>query len=329
VYRSRINPIVPKLEEAIREYSDLQAEVVQHIYSEKWEYASDDCSSCKGTGLINMPGSNNANSSCTTCNGTGGKTRGPYTSLVIKAPMAGEANLPTPPIGYVQKNTAIVEIQDKRIDAHIYKALSAINMQFLDTSPLSQSGIAKEVDRDELNNFVHNIAEDLVSVLDTLIEYITDMRYARLITDTAQRKALLPIIPVPERFDILSSNYLEAQLISAKASKFNPVVVTELEIEYANKKYVADPLVRDLVVLTITLDPLGGISEEDKTIRLANNGISKLDYIISCNINQFVKQSIANNPNFASLKMAQQKEALQALAQVIIDSNTVVPAPIL
>ncbi|HMP16368.1 MAG TPA: zinc finger-like domain-containing protein, partial [Gemmatales bacterium] len=148
IFESRIKDIIPRLDEALREYSDLQAEVVQHIYSEKWEFVTDDCPTCKSKGYINGPGFNSTQVQCHTCKGTGNKPRGPYTTLQLKAPMGGESALPTPPIGYVQKDTSIVEIQDKRIDKHIYKALCAINFQFLEKVPQVESGLAKEVDKD-------------------------------------------------------------------------------------------------------------------------------------------------------------------------------------
>src|SRR5690606_3091586 len=50
LYESRIAGMIPELNEAIRENSDLQAAKVLHIYPERWEYTQNDCTTCKGTG---------------------------------------------------------------------------------------------------------------------------------------------------------------------------------------------------------------------------------------------------------------------------------------
>lgn len=322
LYESRLAGIIPRFDEAIREYSDLQAEVVQNIFSEKWEYVSDDCPRCKGSGEI-TPYPGGACEPCQVCKGTGNRTRGPYSSLQLKPPMAGEATLPTPPVGYVQKQIDIAKLQDDRVDKHIYKGFSSINMEFLAETPLAQSGIAKDVDRDELNTFFNGVAEGLVAVADSVVYFTNEYRYAFQIPDLGQRIDMLPIISVPEKFDVLTVNYLELELQNAKNNKMNPIIVTALEIDYANKKFSADPSVRDKVSLTLALDPLAGISEEDKMIRLSNGGITKANYIISCNIQYFIERAIDENGDaFFNLSMKDKKLIMQEYATEQINLNS-------
>lgn len=322
VFKSRLWPMVPRLNEAIREYSDLQAEVVQHIFSEKWEFVSDECSDCGGEGKITKHvGFKDECYTCKTCGGTGNKPRGPYTSLQLKPPMVGEAMLPTPPIGYVQKDTQIVTIQDQRIDAHIYKALSAINMEFLKETPLNQSGTAKEVDRDSLNTFVNSIAEDIVAAMDSIIFLINEYRYAAIIPNAETRKAMLPFINVPETFDLLTASQLVAELDTAQKNKLSPVIINALEVEYANKKFSNDPSIRNKVALMISLDPLAGISEDDKMVRLQNGGITKENYIISCNVQDFISRAVDEKGEaFYTMPQKEQKELLKSYAQEQIQS---------
>ena len=323
LYESRLQTMVPHFDEAVREYSDLQAEVVQNIFSEKWEMVTDECTTCKGKGIMLGAGFKTNDTSCHTCNGTGNKPRGPYTTLQIKPPMAGEAVFPTPPMGYVQKETTIIDIQDKRIDKHIYKALCAINFQFLDNTPMAQSGVAKEVDRDELNTFVNSVAEDLVAILDRVIYFINEMRYKIIVPDKKMRMAMLPFISVPEKFDILSSNYLEMELKNAKDNKTNPVIVVAIEKEYANKKFSNDPAVRDMVSLILALDPMAGVHEDDKMTRLSNKGITMETYIISCNIQEFIDRVIDEKGDaFYKMKLKEQKDIMKQYAQEqIAESN--------
>ena len=324
IFKSRLNANIPRLNEAVREYSDLQAEVVQHIFSEKWEYVSDDCPTCKGKGILKSAGFNGGDYKCTECDGSGNRPRGPYTTLQLKSGMAGENNnIPTPPIGYVQKDTAIVKIQDERIDKHIFQALASINMEFLATTPLTQSGIAKEVDRDDLNTFVHSIAEDIVAVLDSVAYFINDYRYKVIIPDDQRRASMLPTISVPEKFDILSTNYLEEELKNAKTNKSTPAIVNAMEVEYANKRFNNDPSVREKVSLMLSLDPLAGISEDDRMLRLSNSGITKETYIIACNVQEFIDRAIEDKGDaFYNMSLKDKKELMKTYAKEQIDGSS-------
>lgn len=67
LYESRISGIVPKMNEALREYSDMQAEVVQIIHSTMWSMQPQQCGRCKGLGEI--PKENSAPIKCPSCSG--------------------------------------------------------------------------------------------------------------------------------------------------------------------------------------------------------------------------------------------------------------------
>lgn len=316
IYESKLAAMLPRLDEAVREYSDLQAEVVQHIFSEKWEYTQEECTVCKGRGG-HKEGVNDPYVTCDACKGTGAKQRGPYTTLLIKAPMAGlePTDIPMPPIGYVQKQIDIAKLQDERIDKHIYKAFSAVNMEFLAETPMNQSGIAKAVDRDELDTFLNSIGEGLVNVADSVMYFSNEYRNALAVPSLEKRIELLPIISVPEKFDVLSTSFLEGELKSAKENNLNPAIVNAMEIEYANKKFSADPKVRDKVTLVLSLDPLAGVSEEDKMVRLSNGGITKESYIISCNLNDFISRAVDEmGDQFFTLDRKAQKELMRKYA---------------
>lgn len=321
LYESRIDAIVPHLKEAVREYSDLQAEVVQHIHSEKWEYQSQECPSCNGTGKAKRRGTSET-VTCSKCKGAGSLAQSPYSTRIVKPPMPGIPAVPIPPAGYIQKQVEIVKIQDERIANHLFRALSAINMEFLSQSPLNQSGTAKEVDRDELNTFVNIIAEDLVYLLDKAYSLICDYRYMWVITSPAERRKLPPAIAVPEKFDLLSSSFLVDEMNKLKTANVNPMLIRAVEIEYAAKKFNNDPQVKLETELVFNLDPLPGVSDEQKLLRLQNKGITELDYVTSCNIYQFVKRALVEDRNFATLAPMRQAEKIGGYAQEKIRENS-------
>lgn len=229
--------------------------------------------------------------------------------------MAGENSIPNPPMGYIDKDVSIVETQDKRFDKHIWRGLAAINMEFLFEKPLNESGISKAYDADETNNFVHSCAEDIIAIMDKVAYFINEMRYHLVVPNKYDRMLMLPKIQVPERFDIFSSQVIELELTNAKEKKINPVIVNAMEIEYASKKFATNEDVAARLGLTLSLDPLPNISEEDKMMRLQNGGITKQIYILSCNIHEFIARAIEEyGDKFYSMASKDQKDILKKYA---------------
>jgi hypothetical protein len=320
IYQSRIADIVPSLDEAAREYSDLQAEIVQHIHSEKYVYTNTECPDCRGVGTVKREGENKT---CPHCNGLGSvRSVTPYGTHIITLAKAGEATMPTPPIGYIQKQTEIARLQDERIRQHIYDALSAVNMEFLAETPLNQSGTAKEVDKDELNNLVGAIAEDLVAIMDKVYRLIAEYRYATLVPNAEKRRAMLPAIPVPERFDLLNTSHIMTELTAAKTAGVNPVLVRNLEVDYSAKKFNANPEVSDFLRTVYALDPLPGITEDEKMVRLSNGGITEQSYIISCNIIAFVQRAAHEDKEFSRKPLPEQQKVVERYAEEVLQANS-------
>lgn len=334
LYESRIAGIIPELDEAIREYSDLQAGKVLHIYPERWEITQHECTSCKGTGVRPNPLFTGpdcgcaATITCDSCHGRAYTVAGPYNKILIKPAGMGEQNIPTPPAGYVEKDVEIIKVMEEGVERHIYNALAAINFEFLAKEPLAQSGVAKAYDSDEMNNTAHSIAEDIVACMDNIYWLIALWRYGRLysadeITD------MVPVIAVPEKFDILSAAHTQEEIKQAKESKTNPYIISALEVDYATRRFNADPEVRDRVQLILNLDPLPNISEDDKMSRLSNKGITLETYVISSNIQSFVQRAIQEDEGFVDKDLDEQQAVMQKYAHEVIDSEeeTAMPTP--
>ena len=243
---------------------------------------------------------------------------GPYSKLLIRptSAMEGGGSIPNPPAGYVEKDVEIVKLMDDSVRQHIYDGLAAINFQELAEVAMAQSGVAKTVDRDEQNNTIHAIAEDLVKVMDNVYKITAYYRYKGLYPFDEIDK-MLPKIPVPEKFDLLSITNMQTELNTAKTGKTNPVIVNAMEVDYASKRFNTDESVRDLVSLTLKLDPLPNISEDEKMARLSNKGILQETYIVSSNINEFVQRALDEDPKFAGMALKDQKAKLLTYAQEI------------
>lgn len=334
LYESRLASMLPRLDEAVREYSDQQANIVNHLFPERWEFASQNCDACTNemglsTGKVKVEIGNGENKrvktvTCSKCSGSGLiSNTGPYKKFIVRPAKEnlGEQPAPTPPFGYVQKDVSIIEAVDKRIEFHQYKALCSINMQFLMQTPLNQSGLAKEVDRDELNNFVYGVAEDMVAVMDSIYKVVCDYRYGILIPSAEERKKLLPDVAVPEKFDILSSNFLADEVKTAREAKLSGVIVAALEQEYCAKKFYNNPEIRDELQCVNELDPMIGATQDEKMLMLQNGGITKPDYILSCNIVPFVKRAIQKDADFCSKPYEERMNVVRSYSMEIINAK--------
>ena len=326
IFESRIAGMIPSLDEAAREYSDLQAEILQHIHSDKYMYANVDCPVCNGSGreFVKDEKGNETGEQvvCHHCKGRGSVTNvSPYGEYIISPSKFGEQAIPAPPIGYVQKSTDIAKFEDEHVRQHIYDALAAVNMEFLAETPLSQSGVAKAFDRDELNNFVNAIAEDIVHILDRVYFFISEYRYSVIVPDIKKRKLLLPTINVPTKYDILNTSALMAELKAARDANVNPMILRELEVDYAKKQFNTSPEIARTVEITFDLDPLFGMTEESKMTVLQNNGITEKDYIISCNIQTFVRRAIRENEKFFEMEYTKQVDILKKYAEEVQKEN--------
>jgi len=319
LYTSRIHSIVPSLNEAAREWSDLQAEVVQHIHSTMWAIQGKECRTCAGTGII--PKAGQSPIQCDECNGKGFFPFNPYEHITIKPPTMGEAMPPTPPAGYLTKPIDIAKLQDARVHDHIYHALSSLNMEFLAAVPLSQSGVAKEIDRAELNNFVYSIAEDCVRILDELCEIIIDYRYGGLVPDYEEREKLEPMITVPEKYDILPEGYLVDEIKKLRDSRVNPTIINAAEMEYANKKFNTNKKIKQKLQDMYELDPLAGMSLDEMMVAYSNQAINKKTMVIHSNIREFVDVAHEMNPDFFMMDMMDKKAIIGDIADAWMTAN--------
>lgn len=321
LYTSRIHSMVPSLNEAAREYSDHQSEIVQHIHSTIWYINGKECNTCHGSGLI--PKANANPVQCDDCNGKGMYPFNPYEHIALKMPTMGESAPPTPPAGYLTKPIDIAKLQDQRISDHLYNALASLNMEFLATVPLSQSGTAKEVDRAELNNFVYSIAEDCVRILDEIAEYCIYYRYSGLVQDESILEAMEPMITVPEKYDLIPESYMVDEISKLRTAKVSPVIVNAAELEYATKKFNTNNKIRLRLQDIYELDPLAGMATEDIMVGLSNGAINKKTYVIHCNIREFVDQAHETIEGFANFTMLDKKAVINGYADQWITANSV------
>ncbi len=315
VNKSRLSPMSSFLNEATREYSDLQAEVVQHIHSTMWFYSNESCKGCHGTGKVSskLPGSaSTVPVTCQDCEGSGFVQTSPYKQNFRVTPPSNTSShqIPTPPAGYIQKNTDIVKLQSERVKEHLYDALAAINFEYLMQVPLSQSGVAKAYDRDSANNFAHSVAEDLVRVMGKVYDLINKWRYIEMLPEDKMLE-LLPVITVPEKFDLFNSQIILQQIRSAKDAGLNPLLVNEMSREFAAKYFNADPSVASMFSAVLEMDTLSGFTSEEKVMLVSAGLVKKEDAIRSCYIQNLVQNAVSEDTSFLGKTSLEKSKVLE------------------
>src|SRR5690606_586538 len=237
LYKSFFTDVLDSWDEALRRYSDHQVNMVLHLHPYEWEIADSECSVCKGTGQIKdrAPNGRMLTGSCHSCNGVGrNSVTTPFGRKLIKpvhtAGVGNSFQIPTPPAGIINRDIQSIGFLKQEYKDQIKEGLSSINMEFVMDEPELNSGVAKTVDREELYNFVGTFYEHVVNnILIPCYYFINAWR--------GGQEENLPLINVPKKFDLLTSDVISARVKVAKESKFSATIVNRLEIDYARKEF--------------------------------------------------------------------------------------------
>jgi hypothetical protein len=318
-YESPIQSMLPSLDAAARDASDLDAEKVQHLFSTMWYIQSQACSACQGSGNVLAQGSQVV---CPTCEGKGTSKLKPYDDVVINMDDLNSAgkNVPTPPGGYFVKPTEMVALMRNEITTEIYDALASVNMEWLGETPLNQSGKAKEIDRDELNNFVYGIAYHLVEqVINPVYWFINEIRYQMAVPNPDVRKAMLPFIDVPENYDFLTQKDAVDNLIKIAESNVSANIKDLAEMKYIHSEFQDIPAIRDKMKVIHDHDPFPAYAPADLQVLVGAGLVDKVDAILSIYITTFVDEQLAADPKFVDVDFEKRKTILYEMAQQKVD----------
>ena len=320
IFKSRLYNAVADLNEAVRIQSDLDAEIVQHVHSQRWFFSANVCTSCSGSGRKR----GKADQICPKCNGEGAVISNPYeNNLVVssKAMPGEELKLPIPPAGYIQKTDVdtMVRILKELFEKSINDAYSTINMEFINKTPLNESGISKSYDRDELNNFVYSYCQNAVKFA---LDYISKIACITYDKKESEVLAIMPKISIPTTFDLVTSDYYFNELKVSKDSKTSFSTQKNLEIDYIEKRYKRDSIKGNLLRLEIEMNPLYGYTEDEKMAAYSNKSITLRDYVMSNNMSRIIRSAYELKSDYIfTLNTTELKKILTPFVDEIIMEN--------
>lgn len=300
VHESLISGVVPFWNQAIIENSDKQAAVKLHVFPEKWRIKQNNCKVCSGGGTLNVTEMGNKEVICGTCSGTG-EVLSAFSEHVYNANSNIESwnTLPFPRVGYIEKDTAMVDYLDKDVRQNILNGLSALNLEFLMDVPLNQSGVAKEYDRQELNTFVYNVAYHAVNK--NLLPLLNLIAY----TNGIEVKIS---INIPSNFDFLRRDD-EQKLILAINNHFSPTLINLYEKRILEKTFDCFEDRKNIAILVNTHNPFPYRTKEELLPLLEQELITRESLALSSNIESIIKGVYYSNGEELFMKLTYPEQA--------------------
>jgi hypothetical protein len=335
-FESWIRGVLPHWNQVVQLTSDLQAAYMNHLYMDKWEYTTEceaegcnggqvEISALEGTSL-EVTGRSETKvitQNCTTCKGTGKVSRNPFGIHTInRDSLNPDSPLPTPPAGYVDKPIEVVDKVEERIRAEEKRGLASINMEIVQMVGEDQSGVAKTIDREDLNAFLSRYSRHVYEyVLPNLILYIAAWRYG----ETVEVTKILPQIHQPKEFNILSLNQIREEYKDASNSNVSDNYLMHIEKELVNSKFANNDFARQKNDTIIELNPYVGKNVDD-LLTLRNLGEKDWKIYKAIHLIELVNMAIENDEGFLDLEMKEKRQAIDTLAKK--ESGFVEDAPL-
>ena len=174
-----------------------------------------------------------------------------------------------------------------------------------------QSGVAKTVDREDLNAFLSRYSRHVYEyVLPNLIFNIAAWRYK----EVADISSIMPEINQPKDFNVLSLGQLTSEYKEASNSNVSDNYMQHLEREIVQSKFANNDLMRLKNEALINLNPYVGKSIDD-LLTLQNLGEPEWKIYKAINLSELINKAIEDNDGFLDLSLKEQREIIDALSK--------------
>lgn len=318
LFESFIAGVLPHWDDAVSMNSDLSFAIVNHLYPREWEIPVD----CNGDGCRdgrvtrqNASGED-IDIDCPTCSGTGKMTsRGPANiHFVNKDALNPDAPLPLPPFGYGEKELDSTELLVQLTKDEIRKGFEAINMDIVNDVGDNQSGIAKVIDRQDLDGFLDIYSGHVFKfVLPKIILYITMWRYWEIYKHNMKLiKKTLPIIKEPTTFDVFSISLLTDELEKLTKAGAGGSFLLGIQKDIIDKRFT-DEFTKNFFNTILDVDPISHLTNDD--IMVQSRVIGQTEMYIHTYARDLVEESMSDNKGFLSLPLQEKKEIIRKLAE--------------
>jgi hypothetical protein len=329
-FKSFIGGVAPHWDKVVNMVSDLDGATVNHLFPSMWEYQVT-CKPCEGSGEIKLDSDNTLvqggkiqTRQCGKCKGSGQVTnKSPFGIYTIKRDAINpELPPPTPPAQYITKDIAPLQELKLSIEDEILAGFSSVNMEILHKVGENQSGIAKVMDRSDLESFLHRVLGHIFDCnVHPLIIITARWRYGVVLEPKALEDYIDGItISKPKELSVVGVNFLMEELKAALGggtSGSRPSVsnnyIRQIESEIINNRFANNEQARKKNLAIIQLKPFPNKSAEDVSLGVVGGTIRKIDAIRNDNIDDLVTLSIDKDENFLELSTVEQIEAIDKI----------------
>lgn len=318
-YKSFIYGVQPHWDKVVTMVSDLDGSIVRHLFPAEWEY-SVECDTCHGEGNIQYEGANTLTPGykvCNNCHGTGRKaTRTPFGVYQIKPDALNpDVPIPTPPGGTIPRDIQPIQELQKLKDEEVLKGFEAINMEVLHRVGANQSGVAKTIDRADLNSMMLRIAQNIFDCnVKPIIFYTAIWRYREVLTPQQLMDYISGItLSKPADFNVLGTNILMEEYEAATNANVSDQYLKQLEAELVNTRFANNEEAKKKNLTIIQLKPFPSKTDDEVALGVANGTIKKETAIRNTNIGDLVNTAIEENPMFLDLEFKEKLDIVNAI----------------
>lgn len=313
-YESFINGVLAHWNRVVTLSSDLDAQYISHLYLQRWTFEVDCVAEgCESGRVFDEDGNFKA---CQHCGGSGKMSRSPYGEITINHDSINpDSPIPTPPAGYITMPIEIVTKVEERIKKEEERGFSSVNMDILNKVGENQSGIAKTLDRQDLDSFLLRFSNHVFEyVIPNLVKSVALWRYSTILNGRIDD--ILPDIVAPKEFTVLSLDFLTEEYKSATQAKVGDSYIRQIEEELINTRFKNNEPERLKKLAISRLNPLPNKTADE--LLTINNLLPREDQYkikMALMIEELVTMAIEQNENFLQLPQNEQREILKSLAQ--------------
>lgn len=318
-YESFVDGVAAHWDRVVEMTSDKDGVIVNHLYPERYEYQTD-CTSCNGNGHVHKkdfqigPNVKGDKIRCDVCEGTGKITaRSPYGAYTVSLnALNPDLQTPIPPVDYITKDLAPFDSLVEEIRKEKEAGFASINMEILNKVGENQSGIAKVIDRQDLDSFLMRVSSHVFDyIIPNVIRFTALWKYGSVAEKGAIEEYIDEIkINKPVEFNVLSVDALIKEYNNAKEVGANSNYLKNIESEIVNIKYSRNEEERIKNLTIIKLKPFPDKTIDDLMTAKGIGAIREQDLILNENIDYLVDTAIDENDEFLNISRSEQLQAL-------------------
>jgi len=335
-YEALLSDVRPALNRLIKQSTSRDALEALHLYGEKVMPEEEPCVTCGGSGQVQgvFPDANCTDANgittprydrCGTCGGGGKVAASPFRNHVYRTGLPGEQPLPNPPVYYVDKPEFPLKYTQEAFEKAIANAYESVGLGFMADIPLDQSGKAKEVDRSESEGSMNVVANFLVNHYRNVAYLIALWRYyPALESDKKSIVAMVPTVPIPERFDVVTADLIQAEINASTDARAKLL----LQAEKDKKQFGESSNQYKVSQLVYELHPLPSLTTDDILAGKASNTIADNDAFLALNIVKIANQLLEQDAEILEKSYAEKQNALTPIIASMKPSVRVVIPPV-